>query len=239
MADNKAHDRNAAGPGRALRSLRAQKGWTLAEVSARTGLPVSTLSKIENDRMSLTFDKLIRLSEGLGVDLARLLSPSPTAEPEPAPASGRRSINRAGEGKSIETHSYGQLFLATDLLHKRLSPIIAEIRARTIDEFIAEFGGLLRHPGEEFAYVIDGEVELHTELYAPARLKAGDSIYFDSGMGHAYLAVSPGPCRVLSITSTDETQLMELIQREPAPPRRAGQANGSATRGKKAGSRLE
>ncbi len=55
-----------------LKKLRIQKGWTLQEVSRRTGYPVSTLSKIENDRVSLTYDKLTRISAGLEVDFASL-----------------------------------------------------------------------------------------------------------------------------------------------------------------------
>ena len=41
--------------------------------------------------------------------------------------------------------------------------------------------------------MIEGEVEFHTELYAPLTLHAGDSIYFDSEMGHAYLKASDAP----------------------------------------------
>jgi hypothetical protein len=41
----------------------------------------------------------------------------------------------------------------------------------------------------------------HTELYAPVLLQAGDSVYFDSSMGHAYLRVGDGPCRVLTVCS--------------------------------------
>jgi len=55
-------DKSLARPGAALKALRRQHGWTLAEVSQRTGLPTSTLSKIENDKVSLSFDKLARLS---------------------------------------------------------------------------------------------------------------------------------------------------------------------------------
>jgi quercetin dioxygenase-like cupin family protein len=69
------------------------------------------------------------------------------------------------------------------------------------------------HPGEEYAFVIEGEVDLHTSLYTAVRLKAGDSIYFDSGMGHAYLAA--GPCRVLSICSGPETHLLAAVGAAP------------------------
>ena len=51
-----------AKPGSVLKSLRLANGWTLSEVSRRTGLPVSTLSKVENDKMSLSYDKLARIS---------------------------------------------------------------------------------------------------------------------------------------------------------------------------------
>jgi mannose-6-phosphate isomerase-like protein (cupin superfamily) len=78
-----------------------------------------------------------------------------------------------------------------------MTPILVEIRARTLDEFIAEFGGLISHPGEEFTYVLEGELDFHSELYAPVRLRAGDSIYFDSEMGHAYLKATPERCRLL------------------------------------------
>src|ERR1039458_4083448 len=60
-----APERTTAKPGSMLKKIRIQKGWTLKEVSRRTGYPVSTLSKIENDRVSLTYDKLTRISAGL------------------------------------------------------------------------------------------------------------------------------------------------------------------------------
>jgi transcriptional regulator with XRE-family HTH domain len=205
MADQSPSGRSQAKPGAVLKTLRNQRGWTLSEVSRRTGLPVSTLSKVENDKMSLTYDKLMRISEGLEIDIARLFGGAPgEVEEVQSGVSGRRSITRAGEGKAIETRNYGHLYPAADLLNKRIIPIVAEVRARSIEEF----GELVRHPGEEYAYVVEGEVELHTTLYAPVRMKAGDSIYFDSGMGHAYINVGTGPCRVLSICSGAESQLI-------------------------------
>jgi transcriptional regulator with XRE-family HTH domain len=192
-----------AKPGAVLKSLRLANGWTLAEVSRRTGLPVSTLSKVENDKMSLSYDKLARISRGLDIDIGLLFS----AEGAVAPLSlvtGRRSITRAGEGRVIETEPYEHIFPATDLLNKRFVPIVAEIRARSV----SEFSELIRHAGEEYTFVLEGTVELHTDLYAPVTLEVGDSIYFDSGMGHVYLAASPGRCRVLSICSGEESQLI-------------------------------
>ncbi len=226
--------RSIAKPGAALRNLRLAKGWTLGEVSQRTGLPLSTLSKVENDKMSLTYDKLVRISEGMEIDLAELFNPG-SAQPA-GPSSGRRSITRASEGREIETPNYDHLYPAADLLNKRLVPIIAEVRARSLQEF----GQLIRHPGEEYAYVLEGAIELHTDLYAPVRLETGDSIYFDSSMGHAYIAAAPGPCRVLSVCSANEALLYSAssdAHKTPPPGAAvslsAPAAKGSGTLGKK------
>jgi transcriptional regulator with XRE-family HTH domain len=208
-----------ARPGAVLREQRLARGWTLADVSARTGLPVSTLSKVENDKISLTYDKLVRLSQGLEIDISRLFGGADT--PQRA-VTGRRSITRSTEGRAIETRNYGHRYVAADLLNKGFIPIVADVRARSL----AEFGDLVSHPGEEFAYVLEGTVDLYTSLYAPLRLHVGDSIYFDSGMGHAYIAASDGPCRVLSVCSGTEAQLIAAAEgaspAAAAPSRRIG-----------------
>lgn len=215
-----------ANPGAALNAARKRQGLTLVELSTRCGLPVSTLSKLENGKMALTFDKLTRISEALGVDIAELFA-SAAGGSDPARFSGRRSITRAGEGYAIESAIYAHRYPAADLLNKRFVPIVAELHARTLEEF----GPLVRHAGEEFTFVLEGTVDLHTDLYAPTRLHAGDSIYFDSGMGHAYLVVGTAPARVLSICSASELHLRETIitdanKSAARTPARAGNPRG-------------
>lgn len=182
-----------AGPGSTLRALRRNNYWTLADIAARTGIPISTLSKIENDQASPSYDQLVRLSDGLQVDIAQLFSAIRSAPS--AARGGRRSLSRAGDGSSIETAHDFLRYLHTDLLNKAFTPIIAEVRCRRIEDY----GEFQQHAGEEFLYIIEGEVELHTEQYAPVLLKKGDSIYFDSSMRHAYVAHGAGVCRTMSI----------------------------------------
>jgi transcriptional regulator with XRE-family HTH domain len=198
-------------PGDHIRSVRKRLELTLSELSARTGLAVSTLSKLEKGNVSLSYDKLMLLSRGLGVDMAELLVDAPGARPVPG-GGGRRVIHRSGEGQLVQTRSYQQLYLASELLNKRFTPMVVEVHARSIEEFKAEFGDLIRHPGEEFAYVLEGEVAFHSELYAPVILKAGDSIFFDSEMGHAYLKAADGPCRLVGTCAPRHGQGETLTQ---------------------------
>ncbi|WP_199554756.1 helix-turn-helix domain-containing protein [Sandaracinobacteroides hominis] len=192
---------DAVNPGAVLRQIRQEKDWTLAQVSERVGLPVSTLSKVETGKMSLTYEKLLKLSSGLDIDIARLFM---KGAPEPASRfTGRRSISRAGEGPRIRTSTYEYVYPAAELLNKSLNPMIIDVQVRSIEEF----GDLMRHPGEEYVLVLEGSLDFHCDLYAPVRLEAGDSIYYDGAMGHGYVAVSEGPCRILSVCSARDEEL--------------------------------
>ena len=198
--------------GAALRLLRRQKGLTLSEVSQRTGFSVPTLSKVENDRLSLSYDKLIRLSEGLGVDIAQLFAPV-DGQTTPSSITGRRSVTRTGDGELVATRNYDYRYLSTDVTRKKFIPILTELHARSLEEF----GELVKHGGEEFIFVLEGEVEVHTELYAPLVLSAGESTYLDSGMGHAYVKRGDGPCRIIGVCSATESHLREVAENSPPP----------------------
>lgn len=195
-------------PGLFLREFRTEKGWTLVEVSERTGIPVSTLSKVETGKMSLSYEKLVRLSRGLDIDIARLFAaPASQSAPAVQAATGRRSITPANEGTSIKTSTYNYTYPSADLLNKALNPMIIEIKVRSIEDF----GELMRHPGEEYVLVLEGQCEFHTDIYAPSLLKTGDSAYFDASMGHGYVAVGDGPCRILSVCSANDADLKSSL----------------------------
>lgn len=215
--------RRSARPGEALKQLRVEKGWTLADLSDRTGLPASSLSKMENGKTALTFDKLLKFSEALGVDLSALFSADAMPTSAKYENATRRSIARVGEGEVIETPRGNYLYLAPELLHKRFIPIVGDVLATDI----STYGEYSKHEGEEFVYVLSGTLELHTEMYTPAVLEVGDSVYFDSGMRHAYIAAGGSPCRILSICATADPYFIKQAnpaaskQEDGAPPSRA------------------
>ena len=180
-------------PSRAIRQARLSQGLSLRALSARAGLPYSTLSKLENGKMALTYDKMIRLAQALNLDLQDIITDT---NPASAPAGvGRRSVTRAGEERDAESERHVHHYPAADLLGKMMIPIIIDVQARSVEEL----GGLVRHSGEEYLYVLKGTMELHSDLYAPLPLGPGDSIYFDSGMAHGYVRTSAGPCTVLAV----------------------------------------
>lgn len=194
--------------GTVMKSIRARNGWTLKEMSAKSGIPVSTLSKVEHDRLTLSYDKLQQLSQRLNIRMSDLFAED---ESDGTPrVTGRRSIGTIEQAVRVTTDNYDYHYLCTDLRQKRMIPIITRIRAHSA----TEFGDLVRHQGEEFIFVLEGEIEIHTEFYDPVALKTGQGIYLDSSMGHAYV-VAGGfeEALVLGVcSSADEGLMDELIR---------------------------
>lgn len=192
--------------GRLLRSLRTRNDWTLKEMSKRTGIPLSTLAKVEHDRLTLTYDKLLLLSERLKMRMSDLFA-EPGDAPE-QPVTARRSMGRLDRAVRVTTPNYDYYYLCAELRRKRMIPILTRIRAKNIEEF----GELVHHPGEEYVYVLEGRVEIHTEFYDPIVLEAGESIYIDSNMGHAYVAAAGcEEASVLGVCSSADEDLMESL----------------------------
>ncbi|HEX4736876.1 MAG TPA: XRE family transcriptional regulator [Allosphingosinicella sp.] len=193
--------------GKLLRSLRARNGWTLKEMSDRSGIPVSTLSKVEHDRLTLTYDKLQAATQRLGIRMSDLFADS--ADVPEAPVTARRSIGTTERAIQVTTPNYDYHYLCPELRRKRMIPILTNIRAKTVEEF----GDLVRHSGEEFIYVLKGRIEVHTDFYEPEVLEEGESIYLDSQMGHAYIvAEGCDEALVLGVcSSTDESLMTSLM----------------------------
>jgi transcriptional regulator with XRE-family HTH domain len=166
--------------GNILRGLRSRNGWTRKEMSAQTGIPLSTLAKVENDQLTLSYDKLLQMGQRLHMQLSELLAHADASEP---PAMTRLSVGTLDRAVRVNSGSYDYYFLCPDLRNKRMLPIFGRPHARTLEEF----GDLVRHAGEEFIYVLTGRVAVHTEFYEPVILQPGECMYIDSGMGHAYL----------------------------------------------------
>lgn len=178
--------------GERVRTMRTGKGLTLAEVATRAGLARSTLSKIENDHSSPTFEVLQKLAVGLDVAIDELFANRPVLAPI-----GRWNLTKADHGQIQHTGPYTNEFLCTGLTQKSVVPSKARINARSL----GEFGDWIRHEGDDFLLVLEGAIELHTEFYQPQRMEVGDCAYFDARMGHLCISVSEEDALVLWVGS--------------------------------------
>jgi transcriptional regulator with XRE-family HTH domain len=201
---------NAPTLGTLMKALRTRNDWTLQEMSDRTGIPRSTLAKVEHDRLTLGYDKLQQISQRLKMRMSELFAAG--GEETEGRAMTRRSVGTLEGAIHVDSRNYEYFFLCPELRKKRMIPLVARVRARTLEEF----GELVRHSGEEFFYVLQGSIQVHTEFYEPVVVTAGQCMYLDSSMGHAYV-LAPGCDAATAIggcTSADESLLDAITKPE-------------------------
>lgn len=179
------------GVGSQIRQARKDQDLTLKDMSERSGLSVSQLSKLETGKARLTVDLALRIAGVLRVPVASFLF-GPKAGMQ-----SRRSITRASAG--IQHEGPGMKFevLCSDFRDKHNIFWRVTLTARSFEEN----GGWRAHSGEEFINVLSGSLELHTVHYDTTVLEPGDSILFDGEMQHAYVALGDEPVVMLMSNS--------------------------------------
>ncbi len=176
--------------GERLRQIRTERGLTLAEVAKRSGLAVSTVSKVERGKMAPTYDRFKQLADGLGVDMAALF-----VERGERLKPGGHSVARRGNFMLHETENYTYEMLFPELWNKAMTPMFGTLRPYEK----MHFDRFVEHAGEEFLLVLEGRVMVYLADMAPVTLEKGESIYFDSRRGHLYASAGAGEARILVV----------------------------------------
>lgn len=178
--------------GQRVRAIRKRASLTLAQVSERSGVSIATLSKIENEQAVGSFNTLYKVARGLGVLVETLVAPEVS---NPA-NSGRRTVNKLGTADEHVTDYYDYFVHGSGLNAKKMTPLVMKIKT----DKVPPFEDWSIHDGEEFVFVIEGAIEFHCEEYSPISLKAGESVYFDSRMRHAFVKKSEKDAVLASVS---------------------------------------
>ena len=181
--------------GERLRTIRKARGLTLKALSGRSGVALSTLSKIELGQISVSYEKLAAVARGLAVDIAALFDPRAGAQS----GAGQPVVVRStpDTAPSYDGENYDYRMLATEFPGKRMTPLHGTIVARDL----AQFPDYIRHPGQEFVMVLSGRVRIHFETGEAIELGRQESAYFDSGVGHVYLSTGKTDAQVVVVMS--------------------------------------
>lgn len=167
-----------------LKFLRNQSELSLRALSARCGLSINAISQIERGENSPTVSTLQRLAAALGIPITDLFRED-----------GRKACvfiqnHAASTGKSELVHMES---LGSGLAHQQLVPFRMQIASRCDN-----FDDLITHPGEEFVYCLEGDVDYRVGE-EDFHLQSGDSLLLDSTQPHAYRNTSPSPASLLIV----------------------------------------
>jgi transcriptional regulator with XRE-family HTH domain len=168
---------SAVGP--RLRALRVQRGATLGQLSATTGISVSTLSRLESGQRRPTLELLLPLARAHQVPLDELVDAPETGDPR----IHQRPIERHGITMIPLTRRPGGL-QAYKLVYPSGRPG-AELEQKV-------------HEGYEWLYVLSGHLRLLLGEH-DLTLSAGEVAEFDTRTPHAISNPGPGPAEVLAL----------------------------------------
>jgi transcriptional regulator with XRE-family HTH domain len=173
--------------GSRMKAVRQACGFTLEVAAQRTGLALSTIHKIENGRVSPSYENLVRVARAYDIGMERLFSSDHEAH-----QTTRMTVTKAGEGRKVRAKHFEYEVLCNALAEKKIIPLVTlvEKRAPLAPE------DLESHDGEETLYVLSGRIELVVEHYKPVVLEPGDCAYFDSTLKHGLRALDDDDARI-------------------------------------------
>lgn len=190
-----------------LKRLRAEREMSLSALAALSGLPQSTLSKVENGQMSLNYDKLVVLAEVFEIDIRQLFMTEADAAIEIAQMA-RRVIDRANDTFAAFNHM-GFRYLSTELRNRLMLPALFDVGTPSVPDDMVEMMDVV---GQRFAFVVEGPVDFLCAQYEPVTLQTGDAIYIDSAMPHAFVARNGRRARIVTVLASSNPEYLELAR---------------------------
>lgn len=184
--------------GNRMKAVRQAAGLTLDAAAQKSGVALSTIHKIENGRVSPSYENLVRIARAYDIGMERLFSENAETLP-----TTRLTVTKAGQGQVVRSKNFEYEILCNALVDKKIIPLVTTVEQR--NALKAE--ELEAHTGEETLYVLTGRVELVVEHYQPVILEPGDSAYFDSTLKHGLRALDDVETRIFwACTYTDITK---------------------------------
>lgn len=188
-----------------IREERLKRGVSLRALARDVGVSASMISQIETAKSQPSVSTLYAITNALAVSVEDLFAVS--EEPEPAAAPLRRAVQHNGAPTTV-LEALGSF--AAD---RRLGPLVrpgqrpvleldsgvtwellGKLPHHAVDFLLITYapggtssstGGLMRHPGSEYGYLLRGELTV-TLGFEQNTLRAGESISFDSTTPHSY-----------------------------------------------------
>ena len=181
--------------GHKIKGIRESKNLSIEEIAERSGLTAEQISSIENDVNLPSLGPLIKIARALGVRLGTFMDDNDALGPVVTRAADREkdssisfSNGATDARKHMEYHP-----LAQQKAGRHMEPFVIDINPDDTPEF-----QLSAHEGEEFIYVMQGEVEIvyGKDAYT---LKEGDSIFYDSIVKHHVHGAPGKSAKILAV----------------------------------------
>ena len=176
-----------------IKTLRKKLGMTQKELAEQVGLTPSFISQLEKNLISPSLDSLLKLSEKLNTQPIYFLmdGESGPLQKMVIKPSERHDIHL----QDLKTNDVKLQLLVSDVLNRRMEPYLLIMKEGAVIN-----GHFYSHKGDEFAYVMEGELEVEIEG-EKQMLRQGDSLYIGSIFPSKWVNVGKGDAVLLWVLS--------------------------------------
>lgn len=188
--------------GESIRATREERGLSLKDLADLTGFSAALLSQMENHLVSPSLGTIITISRALKLPLGHFFGKASGQPYSIVRKDERKKVSRFASKEGVN-YGYSYESLGYDKKNRHMEPFLVTLEPATV-----KTQTLSTHEGEEFIYVLEGDMEVilgkHTDLLQP-----GDSIYYDSTIPHRVQCHEDRPTKILAVLYTAETQSRE------------------------------
>ncbi|HEX9777713.1 MAG TPA: XRE family transcriptional regulator [Geopsychrobacteraceae bacterium] len=179
--------------GQQIRRLRQERRMTLQDLSTATELSKPLLSQVENEQVIPPLATLLRIAKALNVPLHTFFQEENNTQKCLVVRAGEENPTRRRPKLEGPPQPYRYRSLAYGKKHKHMEPFLMEFEPHQTEQI-----SQVQHAGEEFLYLLEGQVELcyGEDVYL---LNAGDSAYWESSELHSLKAVGEKTARGIAI----------------------------------------
>jgi transcriptional regulator with XRE-family HTH domain len=184
--------------GEKVKNLRLNRQYTLRQVAGQTGLSIGLLSQVENNAVSPPVATLLRIARALDVNIGHFFREEESEE--------RAVVVRKDERRKVfrrMTTQHGESGYTYEALAytrnaKHMEPFLVEFEPKKREQLF-----FLNHRGEEFLFLFRGRLAFHYHQDEIV-LEAGDSLYFDAGVPHAFRALGGKKAQGIVVVYSEE-----------------------------------
>lgn len=184
--------------GEKIKELREKKGLSLKDLADLTGFSTALLSQMENHLVSPSLGTIIKLAGALGVKVGDFWGETKGEPFTIVRKDERKKVSRFASKDGVR-YGYAYESLGFEKKDRHMEPFIVTLEPATVPTTKTSV-----HEGEEFIFVLEGEMEVilgnHTDVLYP-----GDSIYYDSTIPHRVQCHQNKITKILAVLYTSST----------------------------------
>jgi quercetin dioxygenase-like cupin family protein/DNA-binding XRE family transcriptional regulator len=181
--------------GERVKEVREKKGLSLQDVSQRTDIDIQRLRQIEAGDVAPPLGTVIKLAKALEMRMGYFISGRGQRAYTIVRGPDRKIVSRYDTTRA-KYYGYQYESLAPNKRDRHMDPFMVSLEPSKTEEERST------HAGQEFIYVLEGDMEVRLEKEVHI-LKPGDSIYYDSTVPHLVKAYGDKPTRILAVLYTE------------------------------------